>query len=287
MSAFAFLLVLSSSLCWTGIDLVRRLLATRMDAMALLSGLMLGFALPLAAWGFLGAWPHGIPPIKPSYWLPGLASLVINLLGNWLFVRSLALAPYSLVMPLLCLTPVFTTLLAIPVLHELPSTRQLAGVVLIVAGALWLNWPEDARDWLRNKGSLYMLAVALCWALVSPADKLGTQASDPAFHGAFINFLMAGCYAAILVATGRSDRFAALRPNAGLVAIGGLVGAAAIGLQLAVLPMIMVSLFEAVKRMLGLVAAVILGRLLFKEAITARKIAAIATMAGGLILVLF
>jgi drug/metabolite transporter (DMT)-like permease len=253
----------------------------------MLTGLMLGFTLPLVLWGWLYAWPHGLPPIKPSYWLPGTASLVINLVGNWLFVRSLALAPYSLVMPLLCLTPVFTTLLAIPVLHELPGPRQLAGVVLIVAGALWLNWPEDARDWLRSKGSLYMLAVALCWALVSPADKLGTIASDPAFHGAFINLLMAGCYAALLIGTGRGQRLAELRPNAGLVALGGLVGAAAIGLQLAVLPMVMVSLFEAVKRMLGLLAAVVLGRLMFKEPITARKLAAIATMAGGLILVLF
>jgi drug/metabolite transporter (DMT)-like permease len=132
-----------------------------------------------------------------------------------------------------------------------------------------------------------MLVVALCWALVSPADKLATQASDPAFHGVFMNVLMATGYALILLVTGRGAALKDLRPNARLVTIGGLVGGTAIGLQLAVLPMIMVSLFEAVKRMIGLVAAVVLGRAMFGEPVTARKVAAIATMAGGLILVLF
>jgi drug/metabolite transporter (DMT)-like permease len=150
----AFLLVLSSSLCWTGIDLVRKLLAPRMDAMAMLVGLGYGFAVPMLLMGLFYTWPGGVPRVTPGYWVPGFASLAINLFGNWLFIRALAIAPYSLVMPLLCLTPVFTTLLAIPVLHELPGPRQLAGVALIVAGALWLNWPEDAKQWLQSRGSL-------------------------------------------------------------------------------------------------------------------------------------
>ncbi|MDB5099762.1 MAG: hypothetical protein JWM80_4183 [Cyanobacteria bacterium RYN_339] len=282
----AFILVLSSSLCWTGIDLVRKLLAPRLDALAMLVGLGLGFAIPLGLYGLLYAWPHGVPRVTAGYWVPGLASLAINLFGNWLFVRALAIAPYSLVMPLLCLTPVFTTLLAIPVLHELPGPRQLGGVALIVAGALWLNWPEDARAWLNSRGSLYMLAVSLCWALVSPCDKLATQASDPAFHGVFMNALMALGYFLILAATGRAAALRDLRSNARLVGLGGLIGGAAIGLQLAALPLVMVSLFEAVKRMIGLVAAVVLGRAMFKEPVTPRKLAAIALMACGLAFVL-
>lgn len=282
MSLLAFLLLGSSCACWTAIDLIRRILTPKMDAVALLVGLQLAYAIPLGLYGWLWAWPNGWWHASPAYWLPGAGSIALNLLGNWLFIRALALAPYSLVLPLLCLTPVFSVLINIPLLHELPSARQLAGVGVIVLGALWLNWPADARNWFRSRGSVAMFGVALCWALVGPCDKLATLASDPAFHGFFMNLMVGMGYALILVVTRKTHLLEALRPNASLVALGGLVGGLAIGLQLATLPLVMVGLFEAVKRMIGMLAAVILGRVLFREAITPRKTASIATMTLGL-----
>ena len=52
-------------------------------------------------------------------------------------------------------------------------------------------------------------------------------------------------------------------------------------LQLMAFDMTQVSLVDTIKRAVGLISAVVLGRLLFKEAITTRAVIAIALMGLG------
>ena len=119
-----------------------------------------------------------------DYWLPGLGSTIINVAANLAFIEAVRRSPLSLTIPLLSLTPVFTTLLAIPLLGEIPETRQWLGIAAVVVGAFWLNLSRGSIS-LRNAweafgrepGSRLMVAVALMWSLAMPLDKMAVGAA--------------------------------------------------------------------------------------------------------------
>jgi multidrug transporter EmrE-like cation transporter len=69
--------------------------------------------------------------------------------------------------------------------------------------------------------------------------------------------------------------------------VGALVGSTLeLGFQLAAVRILLVSVFETVKRGLGNLLAVALGRLVFGEPLTWAKLAAAVLMAGGVALIL-
>jgi len=152
-----------SALAFAGLDLIRKLLAGRIDTLALVLFMSLGAVPFLAALLAL----HGLEVPSAGYVLPGLLALTLNFLGSLGFVHSVKLSPLSRTIPLLSLTPVFTALTAVPLLGELPDATQTAGILLVVVGAMALNAEGSlggaARGLLREKGALIMIAVALMW----------------------------------------------------------------------------------------------------------------------------
>ena len=98
------------------------------------------------------AWDGWSPPTS-EYWLPGLTSVGLNWVANLAFLRALALSPLSVTIPLLSLTPVFTALLAIPLLGETPTALQSAEILAVVAGAFLIR--------LRPRASLRTILAAL------------------------------------------------------------------------------------------------------------------------------
>src|SRR5262245_39658689 len=139
-----------SALAFAGLDLVRKLLAGRIESLALVLFMSLG-AVPFLAVLLIS---NGIDAPSPGYILPGLGALSMNFLGNLAFLKSLKLSPLSRTVPLLSLTPVFTALTAVPLLGELPAPTQALGIVLVVAGAVALNAEGSARGIFREKGAL-------------------------------------------------------------------------------------------------------------------------------------
>src|SRR6266849_3381929 len=106
ISLTALLLVVFSSLGWAGFDLLRKLLVREVAPVALLLMLTLG-AVPLfAAW----VWIDGVAAPASGYLAPALGSVVLNVVANLLFLHGMRIAPLSVAIPLLSLTPVFTTL---------------------------------------------------------------------------------------------------------------------------------------------------------------------------------
>ncbi len=62
--------------------------------------------------------------ISPEYFVPGMAVMLLTIGGNLLTIRALSLSPFSLMVPVLGLSPVFTSLISIPLLGEWPSSQQ-------------------------------------------------------------------------------------------------------------------------------------------------------------------
>jgi drug/metabolite transporter (DMT)-like permease len=189
---------------------------------------------------------------------------------------------------------VFTALLAIPLLGERPTLVQAAGILLVVLGALVLSLPAGERlspaavlrAWGRDPGALWMIAVALLWSLSGPLDKLALGQSSGPFHGLVLHLGVAVATLLVLAVWRKLGELSDAR-GAGLhflAAIG--MGSLALALQLVAYQLVWVSLVETLKRGIGNLLAVLFGYLVFAEAVTLRKLAAVTLMAAGVALIL-
>src|SRR3954468_7635238 len=138
----ALVLVVASSLGWSAFDLLCQLLVREVAPVALVLLLTLGTVPLFAVW----VWIDGAAAPGPGYLAPALTSVLLNVVANLLFLHGMRLTPISVAIPLLSLTPVFTTLTALPLLGERPSAAGVAGILLVIAGAIWLNWPRRTAE---------------------------------------------------------------------------------------------------------------------------------------------
>ncbi len=292
VSLLGIALVVGATLCFALLNLLRKLLAGRLNAALLVAVLALG-AVPL-----YGVWALVQPPgeVSAAYLWPGLASVACNLVANYGFLRSVRVAGLGAVIPLLSLTPVFTALLAIPLLGELPEPREWLGIAVVVCAALSLQIDrgggDQARPWQLGAGAWWMILVALLWATALPLDKLATEASNVPFHGLVLH-LGVGLSGAIVAS--RSLRGALWRRRAAgagrgtwvLLLSAVAVGAAAQAFQLLSLQHVWVGFVETVKQGLGASLALVLGRLFFAEPLTLRKAVTVALIGVGVAVMLW
>jgi drug/metabolite transporter (DMT)-like permease len=103
--------------------------------------------------------------------------------------RALQVSPLSFCVPFLALTPVFLLPIGKFFLHEQIVGGMVVGVFIVVVGSLVINrqlfangWLEPAKAIVREKGSRYMMLVALLLALTAALDKwFVTSGGDAAF----------------------------------------------------------------------------------------------------------
>jgi drug/metabolite transporter (DMT)-like permease len=247
--------------------------------------LSLGQLPPFVAW----ALTEPVWIASTDYVLPGVASVLLNLLANVLYLHAVKVSPLSLTVPLLSFVPVFAVAAADPLLGQLPDAPQLVGIGFVVLGALALNAGNAAdrtplglvRALLRERGSLPMLGTAVCWSLTIVADKLATDHASYGAHGVVLNVGIGAMGIAWLAARRDLGKLAAVRHAWKLWVLA--IGFATLGLgsQLLAIQHALVALVEALKRAAGLVGSVAVGRLIFAEPVTAAKIVAVVLMAVG------
>jgi uncharacterized membrane protein len=284
----ALLLVVACSLGWAGFDLLRKLLVREIPPVALVFLLTIGSAPLFAAWWIAAG--SGLP--GPGYWLPALGSVAINIVANLLFLQGMRIAPLSVTVPLLSLTPAFATLLAIPLLGERPTGRDALGILMVIAGAIWLHWrprateavPHDRRT--AVKGASMVALTAFLWSLTIPLDKLSVERGPAQFHGVVLTAGVAFGVLVVLIGQGRLREIGKVRQAPGLLVLALVVSSAALALQLLALPQVYVGTVETLKRGIGNFMALLSGWAFFGEAVTPRKIFAVGLMALGVALIL-
>jgi len=254
-----------------------------LSATALVTLLTLGQAPAFVVWAAIdGGWFH-----DAGYLLPGLGCLLINLLANVAFVRALALSPLSLTIPFLSFTPVFASLLAIPLVGELPNAMQSGGIAAVVAGALLLHAGSGAGllglfgAFARERGSVLMVIVAALWSGTAVLDKVALGHASLAAHALVQTAGIGIALLLYLLARGRGAELGKVRESR-LAMLGAIAFATlALALQLAAIQATLVAIVETVKRAVGMVMSVVLGRLVFAEPVTTAKVSAIVLMAAG------
>lgn len=275
-----------SALSFAGLDLARKLLAGRIDALALVFFISLG-AMPL-----LGTllYFNGTGPLSTGYLLPGLGALILNFLGSLGFIHSVKISPLSKTVPLLTLTPAFTALTAIPLLGELPSPSQAAGIVLVVAGAMALNAGGSIqgvlRGVLRERGAILMILVALTWAVSGPLDKRAIAHASVYFHATVMTCGVGTGALGVLTWQRRLGVLDGSRGEKKLLAFAAVCITLALTFQLFAIRGVQVSLVEAFKRAVGSFMAVVLGRIVVGEKVRGSEWIAVAVMVAGVFLLI-
>ncbi len=212
--------------------------------------------------------------------------------GTVMYFKALKLAPMSFCIPYLAFTPIFLIITGNLILGELPPWAKIVGVVLVVIGSLVMNRELFALGWFApvkaiftNRGSLYMLLDGFILALTNPIDKKLVVMSD-AFTQAFAYGILLCAFFAVLGLMQGGQWSNPIRTVPAWLLLGGMFDASTLLLQFSSLPFIPVVITITIKRA-GIILAVLLGWLVFKETeITDRLIAACVMAAGALILYL-
>jgi len=210
----------------------------------------------------------------------------------WLYFRALQISPLSMCVPFLAFTPVFLIPSTYVILGQKPEPIKLLGVFLIVAGSLAMHrqlfaigWLAPVKAVLENKGSRYMLIVALIFSLTNPLDAKLVKMSD-VFTESFAYGIGLCISFYLLAKSQRGDLAAAARGNVTWIALAGLFDAVSLLFQLASYAYIPVVITVSIKRA-GIVLSVLAGWLFFREReITDKVIAASVMFCGVLILYL-
>lgn len=290
LTSGALLLTLGASVSFGAFDAARKKLGAFLGPMPLTVLLGIGQVPVFAAWCLL----EGVRPPGPGYVPQALASIAFNLTGNLLFMRAVQVSPLSLTIPFLSFSPLFSLLFSSALLDELPRPLQGLGIAVVVVGAFLLNLEREdltrlsrlGRGLLREPGSLWMLGTALVWALGSIFDKRALAHASAPLHGLVLSVGIPLGVLLLMLGRGELARLGDVRRCKRLFTVASLIAASAVGLQLLALPHVFVSLYEALKRCVGMTAAVVNGALLFGEPVTAQKLAAIALMGSGVVLIL-
>ena len=276
-----FSLGVAAALCWAALDVVRKALAGKASPTALAIFLLLGQVPFLGAWaGYDQTWVT-----DARYWPPAVASMTMNALANVLFMRSVQLSPLSRTVPFLSLTPVFSAVVAIPLLGEIPGLVHWAGIVLVVLGALVLN-SDLGESWWKSvtheKGAPFMIAVAVLWALSTALDKRALPYAAPASHAFLLSAGSATILGTWILARGKPRELRKVfEAPKGLLAGLLAFAVAALDLQMLALQWLWVAVLETLKRAFGVFGSVLFGRLFFGEPITSRKVLAVVLMVAG------
>jgi uncharacterized membrane protein len=218
-----------------------------------------------------------------------LIDVIMITCAQLLLMKALQVSPMSVCIPFMAFTPVFLIVTGYIVLGELPAAVKLLGVALIVVGSLVMHRKLFATGWtapfqaiIQQKGSRYVLLVALILALTNPIEKQLILMSDwitPAFCYCVGLCL---CFAA-LVWMRRSDCGTVMRKTPQWAILAGVLDAAALLLQYYTLTYLAVVITISIKRA-GIVLAVLAGWLIFKERNITDKLIAASVMLGGVLI---
>jgi uncharacterized membrane protein len=280
-----FVLALLCALSWSAADAFSKR-ALREHALPAVLWVRWGYALPLLA---LAALSFPVPSLDPRYWLILALSTPLEIAAGLLYLRALQLSPMSLALPFLAWTPVFTALVSFAVLREIPGIMGASGIALVGAGSFILAW--EGRGGLagmmgllrRERGILFILAVAVIYSMTSTLGKIGVSYSSPSFFGLTYAIVVTAVYTAVVVFRGGVGAVKALRPNRWFLAVGVSSGIMII-LHFAALDLTQVAYMISVKRS-SLIFSVLLGGAFFDEQKTGRRLVGAAVMSIGMLLI--
>ena len=245
------------------------------------------FSLPL----FVVALPFiPVPTLDETFYWSFLASLPLNFLPFFIYMKAIRTSPLSLTLPYLAFTPAFMIFTGYVFLDEMPNLWGLTGIVVTCIGGYALNLESGRRSFwapikavFKETGSWLMLIVALLFSFSAVIGKKGILHSSALFFTISFFAVLSFFSVVALLAIGKI-RLQTYRDDwvKGIVA-GALFFVHALCHGLAI-SMVQASYMISIKRLSALVG-IIYGGLFFKEKYIAVRFVGASLMVAGAILI--
>jgi len=193
---------------------------------------------------------------------------------------------------MLAFTPLFLLITSPIILGEFPSSLGIFGIVLVVAGSYVLHLQERRKGFwepfknlVREKGSRYMLMVAVIFSISANMDKVGVIHSSPIMWIFSLNLLLSIALWGIMLkrTTDIQQQMKGAWPF--LIAVGLCNGLALI-FQMMAIQMTLVPYLIAVKRTSVFMTS-LFGFFLFKEKRMRERLIGIVMMVFGVLMISF
>jgi len=247
------------------------------------------FAVPaLAVMLLFMSWPE----LDKEFYRAFLMALPVELITIVLYIKALKSSPLSLSMPFLALTPVFLIVVSFILLGEKVSLIGGTGIFLIAAGSYLLNIHEVRRGLLepcraigRERGSLFMIGVALLYSITSSLGKIAIEHSSPLFFAAVYFLALNAAFVPIALFMGRRDLRSFLQEKRYRALVApGVCYSFMIMAHMTAMKLTKVAYMVSIKRT-SLLMAVLYGYFLFNEKNIRSRFFGAALMFAGFVLV--
>lgn len=284
---WVFYALLSAFMAASNDALTKRVLVRHNEY--LIAWLRLLWSLPFF---FLGLVFVPFPGLDRAFFLAFFTSLPLEVTAVVLYVKALKASPLSLTLPFLSLTPLFLIVVPYMILGERISPFGTLGVLMIAVGSYTLNIGELRKGCLeplkaitRERGSLYIIGVALIYSVTATLGKMAIEHSSPVFFGVTYNAALAIAITPLALYKNRGAwRLQSHRAAIAGSLLPGFCHAAGILAHMIAISLTQVAYMISVKR-LSLLMGVVYGWLLFKETNIRERLTGTILMVGGFVLI--
>tara|TARA_B100000530_G_C15831597_1_gene437651 strand:+ start:104 stop:964 length:861 start_codon:yes stop_codon:yes gene_type:complete len=278
------LICVISAFFWAAFDLTRKLTLEKINSINLLLIFTLAQCLLFSIWLFYDDFSIDLK----QYLLPGLILIFIGLLSAILFLKAIKQSDLSLTIPLLSLSPMFSSIFSLFFLNEKLSNIQYSGVFLIIFGTLVLyskklSLNEILKSFkiiLNNNSAKLMIIVSIIWSLTPVLDKLCLKNSSINIHGLIQSFGMVIALAFLLKKNSKAE-IRSIKKNWQIILLTISMGTIATILQFYAILSSYVPIMESIKRSVGQLSSVFLGKLFFNEEVTKPKVMGVIILSIG------
>jgi len=241
-----------------------------------------------------------IPQLDRQFWLAVVINIPLEIAAILLYTQALKISPLSLTVPFLSLTPVLLILTSFLIIGEFVTMGGLVGILLVSIGAYMLNissavegkdtgligrFAEPIKTISREKGSLFMIAVAAIYSVTSVFGKIAIQHSSPIFFAVFYMVVLTLALFFIVFVMDRKGLFYSIRHPEKFLHIGAF-DALMIIFHFTALKRAEVSYVISVKRT-SMIFSVFYGWAWFEEKGVIERVVGSTIMALGVALIAF
>ena len=277
-----------SAFFWAGFDITRKLTLKKISSTTLLFLFSIGQFLIFLIWIYFESFSINVKP----YLLPGIILILIGVSSALLFLKAINQSELSLTIPLLSLSPMFSSVFSFLFLNELLLKTQYLGIFAIVLGTLILYSKKiTAKDFLnswkviiKNKSARIMIGVSLMWSITPVLDKICLKYSSINIHG-FIQSVGIIIFLLFLLIKNTRNEIIKIKNHWKIILFTVLIGVIATILQFFAILNNFVPIMESIKRSIGQLSSILFGNFFFKEKITESKIIGVLTLSAGIYLI--
>ena len=282
------LICIVSAFFWAAFDLTRKLTLEKISSINLLLIFTITQLIIFLIWLFFEDFSINLIP----YLLPGITLIIIGLFSALLFLKAIKQSDLSLTIPLLSLSPMFSSLFSFFFLNEQLSNIQYLGIFLIILGTLILYSKKltiyeiikSFKIILKNSSAKLMVLVSIIWSLTPVLDKICLKNSSINIHG----FIQSLGMITLLIFLFKKDKVQTqnTKKNWRIIFLTVFIGSTATILQFYAILTNYVPIMESIKRSIGQLSSVFLGKIFFNEEVNKPKVVGVIVLSIGVYFIL-